>query len=88
MTARLQESYRTFFTDCGEARAIQLRLRARLFGHLWTFIGILPDALVTTPFLSHLGGGWVRKIFQTKEMTLVEELITDDVSCLKSQWTC
>ena len=79
MTARLQESYRTFFTECGEARAIQLRLRARLFGHLWTFIGILPDAYGDDTILRHLGGGWVRKIFQTKEMTLVEELITDCV---------
>ena len=66
MTARLQESYRTFFTDCGETRAIQLRLRARLFGHLWAFIGILPDAYGDDTILNHLGGGWVRKIFSNK----------------------
>ena len=66
MTARLQESYRTFFTDCGEARAIQLRLRARLFGHLWTFIGILPDAYGDDTILSHFGWWVGAKNFSNK----------------------
>ena len=54
------------FHYCGEARAIQLRLRARLFGHLWTFIGILPDAYGDDTILSHFGWWVGAKNFSNK----------------------